>query len=96
MKMLAGSISEVYFTRLSQACRRAFLKSSSESSVGTNADDIADIFHTTQGVLDLINAIGVSLDQVCLLDPKRERELSPDDTYTNFHLDGHIHYEHSF
>lgn len=45
---------------------------------------VADVFCTTQGILDLIRAIGVSLDQVCLLDPKADHELSPDDPYTNF------------
>ena len=84
MRMLAGPSSEVHFTHLSQACGHALLEYFRESSVGTNADDIADVFCTTQGVQDLINAIGVSLDQVCLLDPKGERELSPEDTFTNF------------
>jgi ribosome biogenesis SPOUT family RNA methylase Rps3 len=84
MRNLAGPSSEVHFTHLSQACSHALLESFRGSSAGTNADDIADVFCTTQGVLDLIMAIGLSLDQVCLLDPKAERELSPDDKYTNF------------
>jgi len=88
MRMLAGPGSEVHFTHLSQRCGRALLKSFSESSAGASADDIADVFCTTQGVVDLTKAIGVPLDQVCLLDPKAERELSPDDTYTNFLFGG--------
>ena len=84
MRTLAGPGSEVHFTHLTQACSRALLKSFAGSSEGTSADHIADVFCTTQGVLDFIKAIGVSLDQVCLLDPKAESELSPDDTYTNF------------
>lgn len=84
MRMLAGPDSEVHFTHLSQACSNALLNSFSGTSVGTQASEIADIFCTTKGVTDLINAIGVHLDEVCLLDPKAERELSPEDTFTNF------------
>lgn len=84
MRVLAGHDSEVHFTHLSQACNDALLNSFAGSSVGTKADDIADVFCTTKGVLDLIGAIGISLDEVCLLDPKAERELSPGDGYTNF------------
>lgn len=46
--------------------------------------DTADVFCTTQSISDLIRAIGMSPDEVCLLDPKAEHELSPNDTYTNF------------
>lgn len=84
MRVLAGPSSEVHFTHLSEGCNDALLKSLSKTSAGTRADEIADVFCTTQGVLDLIKAIDTPLDQVCLLDPKAERELSPDDTYTNF------------
>lgn len=84
MRRLAGPDSEVHFTHLSQACSNALLESFGESSAGTRASEIADVFFTTKGVLDLIKAIGVSLDEVCLLDPKAERELSPDDAYTSF------------
>ena len=84
MRTLAGPGSEVHFTHLSQACSRALLKSFAGSSEGTSAEHIADVFCTTQSVLDFIKAIGVSVDQVCLLDPKAERELSPNDKYTNF------------
>ena len=31
------------------------------------------------GVLDLMKASGVLLDKVCLLDPKAEKALSPED-----------------
>jgi len=81
MRVLAGLFSEVHFTHLSQACANSLLKSFGQSPKETQT---ADVFCTTESVLDMIKAIGVSLDQVCLLDPKAERELSPDDTYTNF------------
>ena len=84
MRTLAGPSSEVHFTHLSQACTNALLKSFGGSSAGTSADEIADVFCTTKGVLDLTEAIGIPLDEVCLLDPKAERELSPEDTFTSF------------
>ena len=84
MRMLASPGSEVHFTHLSQASCNALFKSFGESSASARNPDIADVFCTTEGVLDLIRTIGVSQNQVCLLDPKAERELSPDDRYTHF------------
>lgn len=81
MRRLAGLSSEVHFTNLSQACSNSLLKTFGAAS--TTAA-IADVFCTTKGILNLIQAIGVPLDQVCLLDPKADRELSPDDPYTQF------------
>jgi len=85
MRKLAGLSSEVHFTHLSQACSNSLLKAFGATS--TTAA-IADVFCTTQGILDLIRAIGVSPDQVCLLDPKADHELSPHDTYTHFLFGG--------
>ena len=84
MRMLAGPDSEVHFTHLSQACCDALFNSFGESSASARKPDIADVFCTTKSVMDLIGSIGVSQNQVCLLDPKAERELSPDDRYTHF------------
>lgn len=85
MRVLAGHDSEVHFTHLSQACYGALLKSFGDSSEGCpSADMIADVFCTTKGVLELLQAIEIPQDKVCLLDPKAERELSPEDPYTNF------------
>lgn len=81
MKTLAGPGSEVHFTHLSRACGDSLLKSLGQASMETQT---AVAFCHTEGILDLIKDIGVSLDQVCLLDPKAERELSPDDAYSNF------------
>lgn len=81
MRMLAGFGSEVHFTHLSKVSGDSLLEAFRQSSPETH---IADVFCTTKGVLDLIKAIGVSLDQVCLLDPKACHELSPSDKYTNF------------
>jgi hypothetical protein len=71
-------------TLVTSLCNDSLLKSFGKTSKKIFPPVIADVFCTTKSVLDLIKAIGVSLDQVCLLDPKAERELSPDDTYTNF------------
>ena len=81
MRTLAGPGSEVHFTHLSQACGGSLLKSFDRPPTDTQA---AEAFCHTKGVLDLIKDIGVPLDQVCLLDPKAEHELSPDDAYANF------------
>jgi len=85
MRKLAGPGSEVHFTHLSPACGNSLLESFGQMRAGL---DTADVFCTTKSVLDLISAIGVSLDEVCLLDPKAERELSPSDPYTNFLFGG--------
>ena len=81
MKTLAGPGSEIHFTHLSQACSDSLLKSLGQGSTRAQA---AEAFCHSKGVLDLIKDIGVPLDQVCLLDPKAEHELSPDDAYANF------------
>jgi len=81
MRVLASFDSEVHFTNLSQPCADSLLRAFGTAPPETK---IADVFCTTKGVLDLLHAIGVSLNQVCLLDPKADRELSPADTYTHF------------
>jgi len=81
MRTLAGLGSEVHFTHLSQACGDSLLKSFGQAVTDSQT---AGAFCHAKGVLDLMKDFGVSLDQVCLLDPKAEHELSPDDAYTNF------------
>ena len=81
MRTLAGSGSEVHFTHLSKACGDSLMKSLGQPS---EENQSAEAFCYTKDVLDLIKEFGVSLDQVCLLDPKAEHELSPDDGYANF------------
>jgi ribosome biogenesis SPOUT family RNA methylase Rps3 len=76
MRTLAGPGAQVYFTNLSR----------------TSSDSLAKIFNETPkndalartscykiGVLDLMKQSSVSLEEVCLLDPKAEEELSPKD-----------------
>ncbi|KAF7305164.1 hypothetical protein MKEN_01231600 [Mycena kentingensis (nom. inval.)] len=75
MRTLAGPSAHVHFTHLSTA------SSNSLSTVFVPADGLADASCYQKGVLDLIqerlgeDAIG----KVCLLDPKAEKELAPED-----------------
>ena len=76
MRMLAGPDAHVQFTNLSKSSSD-FLASAFNSST---ADMTISQFSCHQmGVLDLIKASGVSLEKVCLLDPKAEKVLSPED-----------------
>ncbi|KAJ3800974.1 SAM-dependent RNA methyltransferase [Lentinula aff. detonsa] len=76
MRKLAGLGSQVHFTHLS--------KSSSDSLnakfIEKASDGQANAICHESGVLDLIKErLGGSLEKVCLLDPKAEKELSPED-----------------
>ena len=76
MRMLAGPDAHVQFTHLS--------KSSSDFLVSAFRSSTADVtlsqFSCHQmGVLDLMKTSDVLLEKVCLLDPKAEKELSPED-----------------
>lgn len=82
MRTLAGSDAEVHFTNLSRS------SSQSLSTVFGQFPDVslAKAFCHQSGVLDLIKqtAGNISLETVCLLDPKAEKELSPDDGQDHF------------
>lgn len=77
MRTLAGTGASVHFTHLSQG------------SAGTLASlfvDPADASHARASayahqktVLELMEEMGIPLEKVCLLDPKAERELAPED-----------------
>lgn len=76
MRMLAGPDAYVQFTNLSKSSSN-FLASAFRSST---VDATVSRFSCHQmGVLDLMKASGVSLEKVCLLDPKAEKVLSPED-----------------
>ena len=76
MRMLAGPDAHVQFTNLSKSSSD-FLASAFKSST---VDATVSQFSCHQmGVLDLMKASGVLLDKVCLLDPKAEKALSPED-----------------
>jgi ribosome biogenesis SPOUT family RNA methylase Rps3 len=75
MRILAGPGAHVRFTSLS--------KSSSDSitsAFGTIADPtLANFSCHREGVRELMGASGIELDKVCLLDPRAENVLSPED-----------------
>ncbi|KAJ7672444.1 SAM-dependent RNA methyltransferase [Mycena polygramma] len=77
MRTLAGSTAKVHFTHLSTASRDSL------SSVFVPQAGLADASCHQEGVLDLIRQqLGEgssSLQKVCLLDPKAELPLSPED-----------------
>ncbi len=74
MRTLAGPGAHIHFTSLSKLSA-AFLSREFQQ----NSEPLANVQCYQQGILDLIKSRGVSLDRVCLLDPKAERGLSPED-----------------
>lgn len=76
MRMLAGPDAHVQFTSLSKSSSAVLASAFNSSTV----DATVSRFSCHQmGVLDLMKASGVSLEKVCLLDPKAEKVLSPED-----------------
>jgi len=76
MQILAGSDAQVRFTYLS--------KSSSESldatfAVESKNPSLATFSCHQESILDLMKISGISIEKICLLDPKAERELLPED-----------------
>ena len=77
MLTLAGKKSEVHFTNLSTSSCET-LTSLFTQLPGT-AEERAPGFAHTEGILEFMKAQGVPLEKVCLLDPKAEKPLSPED-----------------
>ncbi|KAJ7068741.1 SAM-dependent RNA methyltransferase [Mycena amicta] len=75
MRTLAGPSAQIHFTHLSSASR------SSLSSVFGSAEGLADPSCHQAGVLELMKeqVSGAALQKVCLLDPKAEKALAPED-----------------
>ncbi|KAG8792483.1 hypothetical protein FRC12_005983 [Ceratobasidium sp. 428] len=73
MTAIAGSQSSVLFTHLSPSSKKALDSELASVPSGSNFE-----VHTA-GVLDVMRQQGVNLDDVCLLDPKAEQALSPED-----------------
>jgi ribosome biogenesis SPOUT family RNA methylase Rps3 len=72
MRMLAGPAAKIHFTSLSKASRDSL------STVFGSEAGLADASCHQEGVLELLKA-QTSLEKVCLLDPKAELALSPED-----------------
>ena len=75
MRAFAGPGSSVEFTHLSKAAGASLTQTFS----ARNDADLSDAECHTEGVLDLMKERGVSLEKVCLLDPKAPEELAPED-----------------
>ncbi|QRV98938.1 SAM-dependent RNA methyltransferase [Ceratobasidium sp. AG-Ba] len=73
MVTIAGVSSSVLFTHLSASSKKALDTELASASSGSKFE-----VHTA-GVLDVMKSQGVKLDEVCLLDPKAEHALSPED-----------------
>ncbi|KAJ7825853.1 SAM-dependent RNA methyltransferase [Mycena olivaceomarginata] len=72
MRMLAGPAAKIHFTSLSKASRDSL------STVFGSEAGLANASCHQEGVLELLKA-QTSLEKVCLLDPKAELALSPED-----------------
>ncbi|CAE7105468.1 unnamed protein product [Rhizoctonia solani] len=73
MISVAGPTSSVLFTHLSSSSRTAL------NAALANIPNSSKFEVHFLGVLDVMEQHGVNLNQVCLLDPKAEKELSPSD-----------------
>ncbi|KAF5371133.1 hypothetical protein D9758_004132 [Tetrapyrgos nigripes] len=77
MRTLAGQGSHVHFTHLSSSSSEPLKAKFANIPEGEN---LSEASCHQEGVLDLIKEhLGGSLEKVCLLDPKAEKELSPED-----------------
>ncbi|KAG5349705.1 hypothetical protein C0989_002310 [Termitomyces sp. Mn162] len=74
MRALAGPGSHVYFTHLSKTS-----SSSLSAAFQSSTNDFAEASCHEEDVLNLMKSRGISIDRVCLLDPKAEKALSPED-----------------
>lgn len=74
MRTLAGPGAQIHFTSLSKSSS-SFLSTEFQST----SESLADAQCHQLGILDLMKSHGISLDRVCLLDPKAEKALSPED-----------------
>ncbi|RDX52557.1 DUF431-domain-containing protein [Lentinus brumalis] len=75
MRSFAGPGATVHFTHLSPASCTTL-----SSLFSQDADHSrAEAFAHQKSVMQLMEEKGISLDKVCLLDPKAEKELAPED-----------------
>jgi ribosome biogenesis SPOUT family RNA methylase Rps3 len=75
MRILAGPDAHVRFTSLSTSSADSIT-----SAFRSTADPLLSNFSChRQGVRELMKASEIELDKVCLLDPKAEAALSPED-----------------
>ncbi|KAG7445271.1 DUF431-domain-containing protein [Guyanagaster necrorhizus] len=75
MRMLAGPDSKVHFTNVSKSSADALSASFSTD----NSETLATATCFQSGVMDRITGTLPAIEKACLLDPKAEKELSPED-----------------
>ncbi|KZT26060.1 DUF431-domain-containing protein [Neolentinus lepideus HHB14362 ss-1] len=78
MRSLAGPFSSVHFTHLSQTST-ASLTSLFSSSTSSASSTLAFAYAHTDPILPFLSSLSISLERVCLLDPKAMKEISPAD-----------------
>ena len=76
MRTFAGTGAHVHFTHLSKPSAES-LQNVLTATAPT--ENLADATAHQIGVLDLMKSQNTPLEKVCLLDPKAERELDPED-----------------
>jgi hypothetical protein len=74
--MLAGPDAHVQFTSLSQSSCD-FINSSFGAT--SSNESLSKFSCHRKGIMDLMKQAGIPLEKVCLLDPKAEKELAPED-----------------
>ncbi|KZT63521.1 DUF431-domain-containing protein [Daedalea quercina L-15889] len=75
MRTLAGSDAHVHFTHLStSSCRTLTDLFSSSTGHG-----IAQATAESKPILELMQGLSIPMEKVCLLDPKAEKAISPED-----------------
>ncbi|PPQ99390.1 hypothetical protein CVT24_005373 [Panaeolus cyanescens] len=75
MRIFAGPEAHVQFTHLSKASSSSLTKIFAENSDPT----LAKATSYTEGVIEILEKSGIPIEKVCLLDPRAEKELSPED-----------------
>jgi len=76
MRILAGQDAKIYFTHLSQSSSDSLAKIFGQAP---GSDQLAQASCHKISVLDLMTELSVPLEKVCLLDPKAEEQLLPQD-----------------
>lgn len=85
MRTLAGSGSHVHFTALSKSSRDA-LSNAWSDALPEESQKLAGATGYECSVLELMKQKGIPLEKVCLLDPKGEKDLSPEDGDGRFEM----------
>ena len=80
MRTFAGPEAQIHFTALSNSSANALSEVFKDSDPKSKADATAHQI----GILEFMKKENVPLERVCLLDPKAEKELCPEDGQGTF------------